>query len=460
MRSPMVSTRLGWVSALVMGVAIGSLPVSTLRAQAAPDDTPAAAPAKKKERKGGTLSEATYRQLERIQTMMGKNENAPALEKAKALLERVGNDYEKSVVLQTIAFIHLGLNQYKPALQAFEQLRELDALPQQQYEQMLYNLGQLYFQDGQTDKAIARMEEYFAETTSEPTPDAHILLAAAYADKQQFRKALPQVDKALAKTDKPKESWLQLKLALHYELKEYPQCAEVLLKLISLAPVKEDYWKQLSSILFELKRDQESLAVFALAERQGFLDTDTEVRNLANLYMLLDTPYKAAQVLQVGLDRNLLKADEKTLTQLGDAWTMAREYDKAEAALKLAARQSSDGEIFYRLGMLYVEDERWKDAYDMLEQARGKKLKNPGQAAYLQGVAAFNLGQRQRAVALLRSAQQHDASRNVAGQWLNHIAQMEEAEVAAAAVPEAPAVPDAPAAPPAAPATPPAPKAP
>lgn len=425
----------GYASDILRGVrmavlltGIGVLAVSLARPVVAQEAASADAPAKKKERKGGTLSEPTYRQLERIQTMMGKNENAQALEKAKALLERVGTDYEKAVVLQTIAFIHLGLNQYKPALQAFEQLRVLDALPQQQYEQVLYNLGQLYFQEGQTDKAIARMEQYFAEVTSEPTADAHIMLAAAYADKKQFRKALAQVDKALAKSAKPKESWLQLKLALHYELKEFPQSAEVLVKLIALEPIKEDYWKQLSSILFELKRDQESLAVFALAERQGFFDTDTEVRNLANLYLLMETPYKAAQALQNGLNKNLLKPDEKTLSLLGDAWTMAREYDKAETALKAAAKLSADGEIYYRLGQLYVEDERWKDAYEQFELARKKKLKNPGQAAYLQGVAAFNLGQKQRAVSLLQSAQQYDGSRNAAGQWLNHIAQqMEEA---------------------------------
>lgn len=385
--------------------------------------------APKKERKAsGTLSEGTYRQMERIHTLIGKNENAEALEKASALLERVRSDYEKAVIQQTIAFIYIGQNKYNQAIASFEAALALDALPQQPYEQMLYNVAQLYFQNEQTGKAIERMEQYFREVMSEPPADAHILLASAYADRKQFAKALQQVDQALAKSKEPKESWLQLKLALHFELKQFPQCAEVLLKLVSLAPDKQDYWKQLSSILFEIKRDKDSLAVLSLADRQGYLEKENEIRNLANIYLLLDIPYKAAAVLESGLERKVLPADQKTLMLLGDSWTMAREYDKAESALMRAAKIADSGEIYYRLGQIYVEDERWKDALEVLPQAQSKGIKKMGDAAYLEGVAAFQSGNRKRAIAALRRSQQYPDSRDAASQWLNHIAQVEETE--------------------------------
>ncbi|SFF58423.1 TPR repeat-containing protein [Fontimonas thermophila] len=417
-------------SALLVVGLLTAIPAGNAQAQ---ESAAAQAAPKKKERKAsGTLSEGTYRQLERIHDLIGKNKNAEALEKSQALLERVGNDYERAVVRQTMAFIYVSQNNYKAAIAAFEEALKLDALPQQPYEQMLYNVAQLYFQDGQTDRAIQSMERYFAEATTEPPADAHILLASAYADRKRFADALPQVDKALAKVKEPKESWLQLKLALHYELKQFPQCAEVLLRLVSLVPAKEDYWKQLSSILFEIQKDRESLAVLALADRQGFLDTEGELRNLANIYLLLNIPYKAAQILERGLEQKILKADEKTLQLLGDAWTMAREYDKAEAALKRAAAISDSGEIYYRLGQIYIEDERWKDALEVLPKAQAKGIKKMGDAAYLEGVAAFQAGNRKRAVEALRKAQGYDESRNNATQWLNHIAQIEEAEAQAA----------------------------
>lgn len=410
-------------TALLAVSVLAAVPVPSAQAQEAPN----------KQRKAtGTLSEGTYRQLERIHDLIGKNKNAEALEKSQALLERVGNDYERAIVRQTMAFIYVSQNNYKAAIAAFEEALKLDALPQQPYEQMLYNVAQLYFQDGQTDRAIQRMEQYFAEATTEPPADSHILLASAYADRKRFREALPQVDKALDKVKEPKESWLQLKLALHYELKQFPQCAEVLLKLISVAPAKEDYWKQLSSILFEIQKDKESLAVLALADRQGFLDTEGELRNLANMYLLLDVPYKAAQILERGLEQKVLKSDEKTLNLLGEAWSMAREYTKAAEAYQRAAAISGSGEIYYRLGQVYFEDERWKDVLDVLEKAQAKGVKKPGDAAFLEGVAAFQSGSRKRAVDALRRAQKYDESRANATQWLNHIAQIEETEAQAA----------------------------
>ena len=66
-------------------------------------------------------------------------------------------------------------------------------------------------------------------------------------------------------------------LGRHTALGDALVTAEVLLRLISLVPAKEDYWKQLSSILFEIQKDKESLAVLALADRQGFLDTEGEL---------------------------------------------------------------------------------------------------------------------------------------------------------------------------------------
>ncbi len=399
--------------------------------------TPAMAQAKKERKATGTLSESTYRQLERIHDLIGKNRNAEALEKVSALMERTSNDYEKALLQQTAAFIYVSQNNYKGAIQAFETALQLDALPQQPYEQMLFNVAQLYFQDNQTDKAIQRLEQYFAEATLPPPADAHILLASVYADRKRFRDALPQVDLALSKVKEPKESWLQLKLALHFELKQFPQCAEVLVRLIQLAPQKEDYWKQLSSVFFEIKQDKESLAVLALAERQGYIDTESEFRNLGNIYLLMEIPYKAAEVMQRGLDAKALKPDEKTLSLLGDAWALAREYDRAETVLKKAAALSDKGEIYFRLAQIYIEGEQWKPALEMAEKALAKGgLKKPGEAAFLAGVAAFNAGDRKRAVTSLQKAMNYDESRNNATQWLAHMRQVEEQEAYTAALNE------------------------
>lgn len=387
---------------------------------------PAVAQEKKERKATGTLSEATYRQLERAQNLMGENKNAEALDILNKLEARLSNDYEKALVLQTKGFLYAAQGDYKRAIPPFETAVALDALPQQPYEQMLLALGQLLYSDGQMDKAIARLEQYLRDvSTTTPAADAHIMLASAYVEKKQFAKALPQVDAAIAKGKPVKESWYQLKLAIHYELKQFPQCAQTLVQLIGIAPDKKDYWKQLSSILFEIKRDQESLAVLALAARKGYLSEEREVRNLANIYMLLEIPYKAGEVLEDGLARKLLPEDERTLSTLSDAWIMAREYGKAEQVLRRAAQVSDKGELWFRLAQIHVEEGKWKEALDALSRATAKGVNKAGEAAFLTGVAAYESGDAPRAKNALREAMKFDDTRSNARAWLAHIEQIE-----------------------------------
>lgn len=400
----------------------------------------------------GSISESTYRRMERIIDAIGKNEYAESEKKLIELNESARGDYEKAIVLQTLAFVYASQNKEAQAIKAFEGALATNALPQQIHEQMMFNIAQLYIADDKWDKGMAQLNDYLEESCN-PIPDAHILLASVYAEKKRWRDALKQVDLALVKAKAPKETWLQLKLALHYELKEFPKCAEVLLHLVGMTPTKEEYWKQLSSILFEIRKDPDALAVLALAERRGYINEESEYRNLGNMYMFMQIPLKAATLLQRGVDSKAVESTEKNLESLANAWLAAREYDKAEAAMKRAAAVSDKGELYKRLGQIQIENENWKAALDSLQKAQQKGgIKEPGELAFLIGVCAVELKQWQVAEAALRQAMQHEKTSKLAAQWLNHL----QAEYAFYNPPEAPEAPETPAAP-AAPAAPEAP---
>ena len=369
----------------------------------------------------GTISEGTYKRLERVIDMIGKGNNSEAEAKLNELNESARGDYEKAIILQTLGFVYATTKRESQAIKTFESALATEALPQQIHEQMMFNIAQLYLQDEKYDQGMAQLNKYL-ETTCNPLPDAHVLLASTYAEKKRFRDGLKQIDLAIAKAKAPKESWLQLKLALHYELKEWPKCAEVLVRLVAVAPTKQEYWKQLSGVFFEIKRDPDALAVLALAERRGYIDEENEYRNLSNLYMYLQIPLKAAMVLQRGIDQKQVQASEKNLESLANAWLVAREYDKAEVAMKRAAGASDKGELFKRLGQIQMEQEKWKEALESLQAARKKGgVKEPGELSFLIGVVAVELKQWNTADAALRDAMQHEKTSKLAGQWLAHL---------------------------------------
>jgi tetratricopeptide (TPR) repeat protein len=392
-----------------------------------------AAQCKKPRRDAGLVSENLYRQLEQATDLIGKSKNAEAIEKMNKMVERASG-YEKALILYNMGFAYSAMNKLGDALRVFQQALDSHTMPIPQEEQLQFSVGQLYVVNGQFDKGIDTLESYINESCSPVQAEAHIFLANAYSEKKNFPAALKQVDLAIAKSKAPKETWLQLKLALHYELKQMSACAETLFQLIALAPGKPDYWKQLSGILFDLKKDGDSLAVLALADRQGFLKTGNEVKNLANVYMLLEIPYKAGMLMQTALDKNLLPADEKNLELLSSAWINAHDNARAESSLKKLAAIADKGDYALRLGYIYIDSERWKEAVGALEKAAAKGVKKPGEAAILLAKAHYELGNKRKSAQAAQTALRYDDTRKAASDWLGYLRQETGEDFAAVAV--------------------------
>ncbi|MDB5973179.1 MAG: Tetratricopeptide repeat-containing protein [Hydrocarboniphaga sp.] len=370
----------------------------------------------------GAMSETYYRGVEQAMDLMSKSKNQEAIDRLSKMVDG-GSEYEKAIIYYNLGFAYSSKNDYGNAAKNFEKALALNAMPQQQYDQLMFNLGQLYVADKQYDAGIRTLERYIAESCTPVTADTHIFLAQAYLEQKRFKDALPQVDLAIAKSKQVKESWLQLKLAINYELKNYRACADVLLKLITMVPAKADYWKQLSGMFSELKDDAGAVAVLSLADRQGFLTTPNEIRNLYNIYMMVDLPYKAGNFLQDAIDKNRVPGDEKNLNSVADAWINARESAKAEVVLKKLAATSDKGEYYFKLGAMYGDDERWKESREMLEKAVAKgSLGNKAGETYLRlAVADYSLKDYKNAEAAANKALGYDNVRNQASQWLRQI---------------------------------------
>ena len=400
------------IPALVLALGATGLPAV---AQAADCENPRKA--------SGSLSESTYRRMTRIQEDIGESKYADAIDQLDKLVERVRrNDYEYALVMQTYGFAYSAQEKYQQAADAFQKAIDKNALPQEPHELMLFNIGQLYLAGNQPKKGLEYLLKYVDEACSPIPPEAYILIANGYAEQKQFGKALPWVDKAIAaKGAKTPESWYQLKLAIHYEQRQFKSASQVLVTLISKYPVKEAYWKQLSGVFLEMKDDEESLAVLALAERQGFFDTEKELNNLANVYLFMDIPFKAANVLEAAMASGKVKRDYENLKKLGTAWQLARVDDKAIEVLSQAAEAGNDGDMWMQIGQIYVGQEAWDQAIETLRKAIAQNASRSGEANLLLGVAHWNKGENGPAREAFRRAQRFDKTKKQAATWLAHL---------------------------------------
>lgn len=367
------------------------------------------------------MSESVYRAVQAATDLISKQKHAEAIEKLAKLADS-GSDYEQAVVNYNLGFVYSSRNDLTSAAKSFARALELNALPQSQHEQLQYNLGQLYIVAGQFGPGIKTLQTYMAESCAPVAAEAHLFLANALSQNKQYAEARTQIDQALAKAKAPKESWLQLKLAINYEMKDFKACAQSLVQLIGLVPHKPEYWKQLSGMFMELKQDTEAVAVLALAERQGFISKPNEIKNLYSVYMMLDLPFKAGSLVQQAIEQNKVPADEQHLEAIANAWINARESARAEATLKKLAAMADRGDYHYKLGAMYGDEERWSDSKAALEKALQKGgLKRTGEAWMRLAVAHYSLKDNRAAIAALQKAINYDESRKQAGEWLRHL---------------------------------------
>lgn len=385
------------------------------------------------EKAAGDMSEATYGVTQEAMELLSKQKYADAIEKLSKIADK-GSDYEKAVVNYNLGFAYSSKNDTPGAVKAFAKALSFKALPRSQSEQLQYNLGQLYIVTGQYDDGIKTLSDYIANACAKIPAEAHIFLANALAERKRYAEALPQIDLAISKAKEPKETWLQMKLAIAYEMKDYKSCADSLVGLIAMLPSKPEYWRQLSSMFYEMKQDAEAVAALALAERQGFVEKPNEIRNLYSIYMTMELPYKAGMLMQTAIDRKKLPDDEANLSSLADAWINAREATRAETVLKKLAGIAEKGDYYFKLGAMYGDDERWQESQEMLRKAleKGNLAKRTGEAWMRLAVAQYGLKNTPAAIASLQKAVTFDETRKQAGEWLRHLSGQVAAEQSAA----------------------------
>ena len=369
-----------------------------------------------------TLSERTYKRLTVIHELMGENKYKEAMERLASLAPRVkGNKYEYATVMQTYGFAYAATDQYKKAIKAFQVALDANALPDSVQHSMRYNLAHLHAAIPDYKAALKAYEAWFAKA-EEPSADSYVFGATIYAQLKQYKKAITAIKTAISMAPKPKESWYQLLLAMYYQEKQYSKAAGVLETMVALWPDKEKYWKQLSGVYFTLKKNRKALAVLELANKRGFLTEEKELMNLVNLYLYQDIPYKGALLLEKEMEAGRIPETGKNLQKLGESWMHAKENDKALEYLAKAAEAQKKGKLFLQMAQLYADKEAWSKVIQFSNKALSAGgLKNPGTAHLLKGMAYFEQGKKEPALAAFRQGSKYPKSKKQAGQWINHI---------------------------------------
>ncbi len=284
-------------------------------------------------------------------------------------------------------YIFVSKGKSEAAAEEFRQALAENALDRVAEQQTTYSLAQIYTQLGQYASALELIETWFASAEN-PKPDAYFLKAMILVQQEQFEVALEPARIAVGMTDTPRESWVQLLVAIYIQLQDYPNVAANLERLISIAPQKKQYWVQLAAVQNHLQQDAKALATLRLADQAALLSDDRDFRQLARLLFLRDLPFQCAQEIDQAIASGVVKADADSYRMLSNCYIAARELDLALEPLARAGELAPDGEMYMLLGQMHLQRERFDAALEVLQKAFAKsKPEQRGSVQLLIGVA-------------------------------------------------------------------------
>jgi tetratricopeptide (TPR) repeat protein len=405
---------------LLLGVGLALAPAGRVCA-----DDPGDGTTKKRERRNLAAGEWAFKKLSRAHELLAEER----YDEARKLMDEMSrrkslNPHEQALMWQTYAYIQSSQEHYEQAITSFEKCLALDALPDAAALGTQYNLGQLFMSVGRYADAVKILRDWLWRVEN-PAGSAYYLVAMAYAQLEDAKGALPYARKAVELAKKPVEAWLQLLLAVEFELKHYAQVANTLEVLVTHFP-KKSYFLQLSAVYGELGRDERALAALELAYFQGLLDRESELLNLAQAYLYHDIPYRAANVLAKGLAEKIISEDAEHWELLGDSWLHAREYDEALDPLRRAAALSEDGNLYVRIAQVHLERDESREAQEALAKGLSRgDLDNPGNAYLLLGITHVGIKRYAAARDAFAKAGKYEKSRKAARDWIKHVEHQE-----------------------------------
>ena len=372
---------------------------------------------------GQQMSRNVNYKLEGVADRFGDSDYDGALKNLEMMLDWNLSVYEKAVIYQFMGFVYVNRNDTDAAIDAFKKCVDLNRLSSSQQQSTVFNLASLYGSQEKWDLAVDSLMRFYKHE-ADPAAESYIMMGIAYFQKGEPLEALPYIHIANKKSLKPKESWLQLEVAILFLNQRFEEAINVVKSLSTYWPEKEKYWETMAGAYMEMQKDTDALAALSLGYKNDALSKKESIENLARLSLYLEIPYQAAVIIEENMNSGLIDTDEDNLRLLLGAWTAAREFDQAISVIDVLASMTNEGKLYIQKAMLLNEKGDWDGIKLATNQAlKDLNLENIGDVYILRGMAHTELNEYQEAVESFTKAVElgTDTNKRNAEAWLDYV---------------------------------------
>ena len=395
-----------------------------------------------KTRRSEAMSERVHRRLSDAQEALDADDFVTAEAKLREIMElRNITPYEAAQANRFLGYVYLKKDDFPRAIEAFLRVTQIGGqdVIGRLHNEIIKILSQLYMQVENYSEAV-RYGLQWLDSSDNPPPRDFMLMAMAYYQMEQWRDSLDYttlaIEKAQANGVDVQENWWGVKLAAYWELEQYADALEVTRILLSQWP-KKSYWLQLGG-LYAIEEDEpRQLAAYWSTYDQGLMDRSQELTAIAQLLMLAEVPYKAAVILQEGLDSGSIEETASNYRLSAQAWQMAQEYAKALQPMRKAAESEENVEdksaLYVRLAETHSALGDYEQCVSAAREAiRLGSLKSEGHTHITLGQCLFELEKYDEAgEALTRAARDEETRRSATrlkNYYTNEVARLRDLE--------------------------------
>lgn len=414
--------RYRWSTAMA-GLVAGVITIAGLSPWVARAEEPPGRPPSKQT---PVISRAVFKTMEAAQKQFESGDLDAALATLDRLRQRRDrlSAYEHATLLGIYASVYYEAGRTDDAIEAYRESLTIEGISPELRANNLYAMAQMLIADERFEAGIKALKRWFG-LAPEIQPDAYILLAQAYYQTQAYDKAESPILHALRlareKGRQPKENWLSLLRSVYYEQEQFERAAKALQVLVAMYP-KESYFVQLSGMYGLLGRQADQLATLRAAYEAGLLTGESDLVNLARLYMAEQSPFPATEVLANGMESGRIEKTADNLQLLAQAQALARNYEAQIPVLEELTRLTGKAKHYNYLGQAHMELGHYGKAAEAfraaLDSASGEAR---GEAWMLLGNALYNQEKPEQALKAFRRAVGFEKKADDAENWIKFL---------------------------------------
>lgn len=330
------------------------------------------------------------------------------------------DDFDRAYIDRFIGNMYAQEGQVELALKHLKNAKKLDELPFDDHKGVIKLIADLSLGEKKYKEALASYQEYL-DFSHDEDPSVYLRLANAHYELQDYDAVLAPARKAIELYEKPNQNPYVLVMASYYERKMYPEATKAVEDLVKTFPENSKWWTQLGMFYMLTEDYPRGLSTMEVAHKQGYLETESQIKQLAQLYASNGIPFKAAMVQEEYVDKGLIKKNKQTLSVMATTFQNAKEYAKAAKYFGEAAKVDNDADLYRKQAVTFMAMEEFDKAVKSFELALKHNVKRKGPVYMGIAEAQFYLENWKKAYAAVQEAKKDKNTAKTAAGWEGYI---------------------------------------